>query len=102
VSCWFGFEEGLVKAFSASYVLGSGFAGGYAYSWFDAPRGLKPKRRPEDQAGLTICHNFSTPILRKSEVALHRCSYQKTKARLCAWADRARGEKFLFGIAVTH
>src|SRR5271157_2615870 len=40
---------------------------GLACSWIDAPRGLKPKRRPEDQAGLRIRHNFSTPPSRPGE-----------------------------------
>src|SRR5271166_5342515 len=55
-----GFEDGLVRwprPVNALHI--PGFAGGYACFWFDAPRGLKPKRRPEDQAGLRTRYNIS-------------------------------------------
>ena len=62
--------------------------------------------RPEDQAGLRIPNNFSTPLLQKSEVSLRRPNSQKTKARLArrAWADKANGEgeNSYLEFAVTH
>jgi hypothetical protein len=58
----------LEKAFSwpVNGLKAPDLLGGYAYSWFGRPRGLKPKRRPEDQAGLTIRDNFFDLQNRKS------------------------------------
>jgi hypothetical protein len=60
---------------------------------------LEPKRRPEDQAGLRIRHNFFASLMRKSESALYRRSRRKVSAPGEALGDKAkgegRGEKFL-------
>src|SRR5271166_3716049 len=74
-----------------------------ASSWFDAPRGLKPKRRPEDQGGLRICHNFSNSHLAKIGrlsyiVAIVRKRGRAWRGALGRIRRRARGGKFLFGI----
>jgi hypothetical protein len=58
--------------------------------------GLTPRagsaEAAEDQAGLRIRHNFRTPLLRKSEVVLHRHRSQKTKRAGEALDDKAKGE----------
>jgi hypothetical protein len=69
------------------------------------PNAARPKRRPEDQAGLRTRDNLSTLPLRKSEVAYIVAVVRKRRrAWRGALGDKARagGEKLLFGIAVTH